>query len=161
MWIYGVSEEARPCLSAPLGILIRGTTAGGGGGGAGGILNPPPMPLSSSAQVGTSLPPRVIGELLGTLTIRLLSTSYHNSQQQDVFARVQFWGETSYSDLCLSKEDGSSPSILSRPVEYPLLGSIHTLCSYLNDASPLKVIFLSQPTNLCTYAIKCKTSSQD
>lgn len=103
---------------------------------------------SSSARAGTSLPPKVLGDLIGTLTIRLLSIKYHNSHvQQDIFARVRFWGEVTYVDLCLSKDDGSSPS-----VEYPLLGSIHTLCSYLNDASPLKVTFLrhsatkNQPT---------------
>lgn len=87
----------------------------------------------------SSLPPKVLGELIGTLTIRLLSI---NCREHEVLARVQFWGETNFSDLCLSKEDESSPS-----VEYPLVGSIHTLCSYLQDASPLKVTFFRQSTN--------------
>lgn len=103
---------------------------------------------SSTAQSGTSLPPKVLGELIGTLTIRLLSINYHESHRhQDIVARVQFWGEVTYVDLCLSKDDGSSSAVASGPIEYPLVGSIHTLCSYLNDASPLKVTFLCQSTN--------------
>lgn len=103
---------------------------------------------SSTAQSGASLPPKVPGELIGTLTIRLLSINYHESHRhQDVFARVQFWGEVTFVDLYLSKDDGSSSAVASGPIEYPLVGSIHTLCSYLNDASPLKVTFLRQSTN--------------
>jgi len=97
------------------------------------------MPVPTLAP-GPSLPPEVVGELLGTLTIRLQACSLI-----DVSARVQFWGEQTYSDLCLLRD--GLPFVGSSAIEYPLLGSIHGLCSYLIDASPLKVTFLRHPQN--------------
>jgi hypothetical protein len=63
----------------------------------------------------------------------------------DVFARVQFWGEQTYSDLSLHRF--GYPPVESRAIEYPLIGSISALCNYLIDASPLKVTFLHHPQN--------------
>ena len=97
------------------------------------------MPAPTLAR-GPSLPPEVVGELLGTLTIRLQACSL-----TDVSARVQFWGEQTYSDLCLLRD--GLPFVESSAIEYPLLGSIHDLCTYLIDASPLKVTFLRHPQN--------------
>jgi hypothetical protein len=84
---------------------------------------------------GPSLPPRVIGEVIGTLTIRFLACS-----TKDTYARVQFWGESGFSFIVpLNNEsvDGASHAI-----EYPLVGNILAINSYLTDASPLQVSFL-------------------
>ncbi|KAL7440408.1 hypothetical protein ACHAXH_005848 [Discostella pseudostelligera] len=88
---------------------------------------------------GPSLPPRVIGERIGTLTIRLLVCS-----PTDTYARVQFWGEPICSYVFPINKEWSSKSgaVGSHAIEYPLVGSIHALNSYLKDASPLQVAFL-------------------
>lgn len=88
---------------------------------------------------GPSLPPRVIGERFGTLTIRLLACS-----ATDTYARVQFWGEPicSYVFPPSIKWSSESGAVGSHAIEYPLVGCIHALNSYLKDASPLQVVFL-------------------
>ena len=109
------------------------------------------MPAPTLAR-GPSLPPEVVGELLGTLTIRLQACSL-----TDVSARVQFWGEQTYSDLCLLRD--GLPFVESSAIEYPLLGSIHDLCTYLIDASPLKVTFLRHPQNYQQFRTEGRASS--
>lgn len=84
---------------------------------------------------GPSLPPRVDGESIGTLSIHLVTCSI-----SDICARIQFWGEPGYSYFCLSID--KSVPVGVEAIEYPLVGSILTLNSYLRDASPLRVVFL-------------------
>jgi len=86
-----------------------------------------------SIQQGPPLPPKVSGDLLGTLTIRLQACSIIDGS----FARIQFWGSSEYSDL-----RGASAA-----VEYPLIGSIPSLDNYMKDASPLRVSFLRPSSN--------------
>ena len=85
---------------------------------------------------GPPLPPKVSGDLLGTLTIRLQACSIIDGS----FARIQFWGSSEYSDL-QSRSNGGAAA-----VEYPLIGSIPSLDNYMKDASPLRVSFL-RPSN--------------
>jgi hypothetical protein len=86
---------------------------------------------------GPSLPPGVTGELIGTLTIRFLACS-----TTDTFAKIQFWGEPTFT--CVSPLNDASSATDSHAIEYPLVGSIHAMNSYLLDASPLQVSFLRQ-----------------
>ena len=88
---------------------------------------------------GPPLPPKVSGDLLGTLTIRLQACSIIDGS----FARIQFWGSSAYSDLQSSSSGGAAA------IEYPLIGSIPSLYNYMKDASPLRVSFLrhSNSTN--------------
>ena len=71
------------------------------------------------------LPPKVNGDLIGSLTIQLKRVEPPNS-----FARIHFWGEESFLNISVSSA-----------VEYPLIGSIHSLDGYMKDASPLRVSF--------------------
>jgi len=86
---------------------------------------------------GPPLPPKVNGDLLGTLTIRLQACSIIDG----AFARIQFWGSSAYSDLHLQSNSSNMSA-----VEYPLIGSIPSLDNYMKDASPLRVSFL-RPSN--------------
>ena len=94
--------------------------------------------LEAFAQ-GSSLPPNVNGDLIGTLTVRFQSCSLEN---YNTFARIQFWGDPTFSDLSLSTVSTPvKPSTSSPTIEYPLIGSIHGLQNYLKDASPLRISF--------------------
>lgn len=86
---------------------------------------------------GPSLPPRVAGELIGTLTIRFLACS-----TTDTYATIQFWGESRFSSVFPLNNE--SITVGSHAIEYPLVGSILTMKSYLADASPLQVTFWRQ-----------------
>lgn len=106
-----------------------------------------------------SLPPNVDGEVIGTLAI-----SFRRCSISEALARIQFWGETRFSDLCPEQQRRSSNDTVplncpeigtgndDRPesssheagrskVVYELVGNSLSLCKYLEDASPLQVSF--------------------
>ncbi|KAL7553631.1 hypothetical protein ACHAWF_016936 [Thalassiosira exigua] len=88
---------------------------------------------------GPSLPPKVKGEIIGTLTISLRGCSVVGA-----FARIRFWGESTCSDVRSASNDRKETIVTERPdaVKYPLIGSVLGLQKYLEDASPLRVDFL-------------------
>lgn len=88
---------------------------------------------------GPSLPPGVTGSCIGTLAIRVISSSVPNF----LGASLEFWGTVSEQHINVT-----------RGIKFPLVGTVASVEKYLHDASPLsiKIIGVNGILGVCSIA---------